>query len=309
MPEFISLLDSTIRVATPLILAALAGLFAERSGVIDISLEGKMLAAAFAAASVAYFLNNPWAGLLAGMFASLVLAMLHAFVSVTYNGNQLISGVAINTIALGLTPVLALAWFQQGGNSPPLPHEARFHEVVLPYAETLSALPVIGDIYSRLLSGHAILVYLMLLIIPIVAWFVGHSRFGLHLRAVGENPHAADAAGISVARIRYIALFINGILCGLAGSFLSVYQAGGFIKEMTAGKGFLALAALIFGKWCPVPAVIGCVLFAFADAIQIRLQGVALPIIGVIPPPIYPSYPLCPHRVIVGWLCWTRGGP
>lgn len=283
MEQFLSLLDSTIRVATPLILAALAGLFSERSGVIDISLEGKMLMAAFAAAVVAYIAHNPWIGLVGGIAASVALSMLHAFVSVTYNGNQLISGMAINTIALGVTPVLALAWFQQGGNSPPLPDDARFHEIQLPFVDNSAVLPIIGDIYKHLISGHIILVYLTMLVIPIVTWFVYHSRFGLRLRAVGENPHAADAAGVSVARVRYLALFWNGVLCGMAGTFLSVYQTGAFIKEMTAGKGFLALAALIFGKWRPIPAVLGCLLFAFADAIQIRLEGVAIPGIGIIP--------------------------
>ncbi len=283
MDQLISVLDSTIRVATPLVLASLAGLFSERSGVVDISLEGKMLAAAFASAAAAYMTQNPWIGLCAGMMAAVMLAMLHAFVSVTYNGNQLISGMAVNTIASGITPVLGLAWFQQGGNSPQLPDAGRFHEITLPFAEQLADVPVIGALYSRLLSGHSILVYLTILIIPVVTWFIYKSRFGLRLRAVGENPHAADTAGISVARIRYIALFWNGMLCGMAGTFLSVYQTGAFIKEMTAGKGFLALAALIFGKWRPVQAVIGCLLFAFADAIQIRLEGVAVPGIGIIP--------------------------
>ena len=214
----------------------------------------------------------------------MVLSMLHALVSVTYNGNQLISGMAVNTIASGITPVLALAWFQQGGNTPPLDDSARFQELTLPFADRLSDVPVIGPIYSNLISGHCILVYLtFLLVLPLVTWVVYRSRFGLRLRAVGENPHAADTAGISVARVRYLALMCNGLLCGMAGTFLSVYQTGSFIKEMTAGKGFLALAALIFGKWRPVYAVLGCLLFAFADAVQIRLEGVSLPLIGEIP--------------------------
>jgi simple sugar transport system permease protein len=128
-----------------------------------------------------------------------------------------------------------------------------------------------------------VLVYLTLIIIPAVTWVVYKSRFGLRLRAVGENPHAADTAGVSVARVRYIALFWGGVLCGLAGTYLSVYQTGSFIRDMSAGKGFLALAALIFGKWRPVPAVLGCLLFAFTDALQIRMEGVAIPGIGVIP--------------------------
>ncbi|WP_211222837.1 ABC transporter permease [Paludibacterium yongneupense] len=283
MELLISTLDSTVRVATPLTLAALAGLFSERSGVVDIGLEGKMLIAAFASAAAAYVTGSPWLGLMAGVAAAVMFSMLHAFVSVTYNGNQLISGMAINTIASGITPVLALAWFQQGGNTPPLPDEARFAEIALPFVDTLRNVPVIGPVYSGLISGHSILVYMTVLIIPLVSWFVFKSRFGLRLRSMGENPHAADTAGISVARVRYIALFWNGVLCGMAGTFLSVYQTGSFIKEMTAGKGYLALAALIFGKWRPVPAMIGCLLFAFADAVQIRLEGVELPFVGAIP--------------------------
>ncbi|OHX11702.1 sugar ABC transporter permease [Chromobacterium sphagni] len=284
MEMFFSLLDSTVRVATPLVLAALAGMFSERSGVVDISLEGKMLVAAFASAAAAYITHNPWLGLLAGIMAAVSMAMVHAFVSVTYNGNQLISGMAINTVASGITPVLGLAWFQQGGNSPQLPDDGRFHEIVLPFADALRDVPVLGLVYSKLISGHSILVYLtVLIVIPLATWVLYKTRFGLRLRAVGENPHAADTAGISVARVRYTALFWGGVLCGMAGTYLSVYQTGSFIKEMTAGKGFLALAALIFGKWRPLPAVMGCLLFAFADAVQIRLEGVELPVVGQIP--------------------------
>ena len=284
MDQLTSLLDSTIRVSTPLVLAALAGLFAERSGVVDIGLEGKMLVAAFASASVAFISGNPWLGLLAGILSACLLSMLHGLVSVTYNGNQLISGMAINTVASGLTPVLAMAWFQQGGNTPQLDDSARFADLTLPFADTLAKVPVLGPICDQVLSGHSILVYLtFLLILPLASWLLYQSRFGLRLRAVGENPHAADTSGISVSRIRYLALVCNGLLCGMAGSFLSVCQTGGFIKEMTAGKGFLALAALIFGKWRPGAAMMGCLLFAFADAVQIRLQGVDLPVVGVMP--------------------------
>ncbi|MCB6182657.1 ABC transporter permease [Leeia sp. TBRC 13508] len=283
MDLLFSILESTIRAATPLMLAALAGLFSERSGVVDISLEGKILFAAFASASAAYVSGSPWVGMLAGMGVAVMLAMVHGFVSVTYNGNQLISGMAINIIASGLTPVLGLAWFQQGGNTPQLESEMRFREIHWPGEEMMQNVPVLGQFYNHILSGHSIIVYMTIVIIPVVTWFIYRSRFGLRVRAVGENPHAADTAGVSVAKIRYTALFWGGLLCGLAGTYLSVYQTGSFIREMSAGKGFLALAALIFGKWRPVPAVIGCLLFAFFDAIQIRLEGVALPIVGEVP--------------------------
>lgn len=283
MEQLISLFESTVRVATPLILAALAGLFSERSGIIDISLEGKLLAAAFASAAAAYVFHSPWIGLAAGIAVSVALAMLHGFVSVTAKGNQLISGMTVNIVASGLTPVLALAWFQQGGNTPQLDGASRFQEIVLPFADALKDVPLLGTVYSGMLSGYPALVYLTVLIVPAVAWLIYRTRFGLRLRAVGENPHAADTSGVSVARVRYLALVWGGVLCGVAGTYLSVYQTGSFIREMAAGKGFLALAALIIGKWRPWPAVIGCLLFAFADALQIRLEGVALPGVGVIP--------------------------
>lgn len=278
MDVIFSVLDATIRVATPLILAALAGLFSERSGVVDLALEGKMLAAAFASACAAYLLNSPWAGLAAGMMAGVMVALLHGLVSITYNGNQLISGVAINMMVSGLTPVLALAWFQQGGRTPTLSDEGRFTAIDLPYADVIAHTP-----WLKFIFGHNVLVYIALAVIFAVSWVLFKSRYGLRLRAVGENPHAADSAGVSVKMVRYSAQIIGGALCGVAGSYLVLAQTGAFIDDMTAGKGYLALAALIFGKWRPWAAVTGCLLFAFTDAIQIRLQGTELPLIGSIP--------------------------
>lgn len=291
MEQFFGLLEMTIRLSTPLILAALAGLFVERSGVVDISLEGKILSAAFAAGAVAAVTHSPWLALLAGMGAAVLMAMLHGFVSVTYNGNQLISGLAINTIASGLTPVLGLAWFEQGGATPQLDDASRFREIHWPGVEAVQDIPLIGLIYKHVISGHSLLVYMTVLIIPLVTWFIYRSRFGLRVRAVGENPHAADTAGVSVAKVRYIALFWGGILCGIAGTFLAISINSGFAKDMSAGKGFLALAALIFGKWRPGSAVIGCLLFAFFDALQIRFTGVSLPVVGIMPSQIFEVIP------------------
>lgn len=278
MDMFFSVLDATLRVSTPLVLAALAGLFSERSGIVDLALEGKMLAAAFAAACVAYLADSAWAGLGAGIVAGMLVALLHGVVSISYNGNQLISAVAINMMVAGVTPVLALAWFQQGGRTPTLNDEARFTAVQWPFADAIA-----HSVVLKTFLGHNVLVYLALLLIFVVSWVVYKSRFGLRLRAVGENPHAADAAGISVHGVRYLAQAISGALCGVAGAYLVLAQTGAFIQDMTAGKGYLALAALIFGKWRPWAAVSGCLLFAFTDAIQIRLQGVELPLIGSIP--------------------------
>jgi simple sugar transport system permease protein len=208
------------------------------------------------------------------------LSMVHAFACVTHNGNQMVSGMAINIVAAGITPTLASAWFHEGGRTPVLPTEGRFRPIELPLAETLKDVPVLGQLYSEVISGHTAPVYLTALIVPLVAYILYKTRFGLRLRAVGDNPHALDTAGVSVSRTRYLALSCNGLLCGMAGGYLSIAQSSGFLQDMTAGKGYLALAALIFGKWKPWPTLFACLLFAFTDALQVRLQGVPLPFIG-----------------------------
>jgi ABC-type uncharacterized transport system permease subunit len=276
-------LASSIRLAVPLLLACLAGLWSERSGIVDISLEGKMLGAAFAAAVAAYLTGNPWAGLLAGVAASVVLALIHGFASIDQRGNQIVSGTAINMVALGLTALLGNAWFGQGGRTPSLEGAARFTPIVWPGADAAHAVPVVGPIYATLISGHDILTYIAFAAVPLT-WFVLYkTRFGLRLRAVGENPAAVDTAGISVRRLRYGGVIICGVLCGFSGTYLSVSQAASFIPQMTAGQGFIALAALVFAKWRPLPALATCLLFGFLDAMAIRLQGVELPGIGEVP--------------------------
>jgi general nucleoside transport system permease protein len=281
--QVLLLADSTVRLATPLILAALAGLFAERSGVVDIGLEGKMLGAAFAAAATAAVTGSAWLGLATGIASAVFLAMVHGFACITHRGNQVVSGMALNIMVAGLGPTLAEAWFGQGGRTPLLGEDARFQPIVLPFAEELRGVPILGPVYAELISNHNILVYMMVAAVPLVAWVVYRTRFGLRLRAVGENPSAVDTAGISVTWMRYKALLVTGVLCGIAGSYLSIAHNASFIRDMTAGKGYLALAALIFGKWRPVPAMLACLLFAFTDAVQVRLQGTPLPLIGTVP--------------------------
>ncbi len=285
--EFFTLLilmtDATLRVSAPLVLASLAGLFAERSGVVDIGLEGKMLGAAFAAAAAAAAAGSAWVGLLAGIGASVLLASLHGFACITHNGNQVVSGLAINILVSGLTVILGIAWFSLGGRTPLLSEEARFTPIIWPGAEAVADVPILGPLYSELLSGHNLLVYVALLAVPVTWWVVYRTRFGLRLRAVGENPQAVDTAGISVSMLRYKAMLCGGVLCGIAGAYLSTAQGAAFIRDMTAGKGYIALAALIFGKWRPVPAMLACLLFGFLDAVTARLQGVRLPAVGEIP--------------------------
>ncbi|NJM44619.1 MAG: ABC transporter permease, partial [Brachymonas sp.] len=262
----IDLLASSLRLATPLIFCALAGVLAERSGVIDIGLEGKMLFAAFAAATVGVVSESWPLAMLAAVAVACALSALHGFACVTYQGNQVISGLAINIIAAGLTVVLGIAWFKQGGQTPQVPDGVRFKEM-----------------FDVPLLGQNALVYVSLILVVAVWWLLFRTRFGLRLRAVGENPAMVDAAGVSVSLTRYLALMGNGALCGLAGCYLVLAQNAAFAPHMTAGRGFMALAAMIFGKWHPVGALWACLLFGFLDALAIRLQGTKLPGIGEIP--------------------------
>jgi len=276
-------LSATIRVSTPLILGAMAGLFSERSGIVDVGLEGKMLAAAFGAGAASAVTHSAWLGLAAGILAATALALLHGFASITQRGNQVVSGVAINILVAGLTIVLGIAWFHQGGETPPLPPEGRFMPIHFPGQETLASVPVIGPIYTHLIGGHDLLVYAAVAAVPLTHWIVNATRFGLRLRAVGENPQAVDTAGISVAWLRYRAVLLCGLLTGIAGTYMSIAQNAGFTRYMSAGQGFIALAALIFGKWRAWPAMGACLLFGFLDAVAIRLQGVSIPGIGEVP--------------------------
>ncbi|SFJ33622.1 ABC transporter permease [Celeribacter neptunius] len=271
----IQILDSSVRLATPLLLTCLAGLFSERAGVVDIGLEGKLLAAAFLSGAVAAVTGSIWVGLLAGVAGSLAFSMLHGLASITFKGDQLISGVALNFLAAGLTVVIGQSWFKLGGRTPSLSGDGRFEPWNLPFSDALAKIPVIGPAYDELISGHTALTYVALAAVPLSWWVLYRSRFGLRLRAVGENPGAVDTAGISVVRLRYMALVIAGVLCGLAGTYLASLAAG-FVKDMSAGRGYIALAALIFAKWRPWYALSATLLFGLLEAIGNRYQSIAL---------------------------------
>ena len=281
--QFLLTLDATLRVATPLILCAMAGLFSERSGIIDISLEGKMLMAAFAAGTLAALTGSAIVGLAGAILVSVMFSLIHGFACITHKGNQVISGLAINILASGLTVTLGIAIFAKGGQTPMLSREARFSSLELPFAESAGAIPFIGPIYKEIISGHNILVWSALIAVWITSYIIFKTAFGLRLRAVGEKPEAVDTAGISVSGLRYRAIIMAGILCGIAGAYLSIAHGAGFGREMTAGKGYIALAALVFGNWRPVPALAACLMFGFLDAVAARLQGVEVPVIGQIP--------------------------
>ena len=243
----ISLIWSTIRLSTPLVLAALGGMFSERSGVINIALEGMMLAGAFTAAAVTYAVGNPFVGLLAGMGAGLAIAAIHAVACIRYRADQVVTGTALNILMIGVPGFLGGALFLSSGSTPQI---AKEH--LIPWTPIVIALALV----------------------PITWYVLYKTPFGLRLRSVGENPEAADAAGVRVARMRYAGVLLSGLLAGIGGAYLSIGQSSLFTRNMTSGRGFIALAALIFGKWRPVQTLLACLLFGFTEAVTIQMQGV-----------------------------------
>lgn len=283
---------SGLRLAVPLLFACLAGLWSERSGVVDIGLEGKMLAAAFASGAAAAHFHSPWAGLLAGIGAAVFLSLVHGFASITQRGNQIVSGTAINFLAAGLTVLLGQVWYREGGRTPQLASSERFLALDFDLGIGRALGPNgFGALWNEAIAGHNILVYAAIAAVPLTWWLLWRTRFGLRLRAVGDNPHAVDTAGVSVAGLRYRAVIVCGILCGFAGAYLAVAQSAGFVRDMTAGKGFIALAALVFAKWKPFNALGACLLFGLLDAVAIRLQGTPIPGVGVVPVQVFQALP------------------
>ena len=238
---------STIRLSTPLILAALGGMFSERSGVINIALEGMMLAGAFTAASVTYAAGNPWLGLLAGAAMGMGIASIHAVACIRYKADQVVTGTAINILMIGIPGFLSGALFLSSGSTPQI---AKAH--LIPWTPIVMAFAAV----------------------PISWYALYRTPFGLRLRSVGENPEAADAAGVNVAKVRYSGVLLSGVLSGIGGAYLSIGQSSLFTRNMTSGRGFIALAALIFGKWRPVQTMLACLFFGFTEAVTIQMQGV-----------------------------------
>jgi ABC-type uncharacterized transport system permease subunit len=249
----IILIFSTIRTATPLIFASLGGLFSERAGVINIALEGLMLSGAFTAAVVTYELNNPYIGFVAGMIAGALTSIIYAIAVIRFEADQVVAGFAINILMLGFPAVISSRIYDSAGSTQQIAKE-----FLLP------------DLYNRL-SVASILAFLL---VPVCWYLLFKTPFGLRLRAVGENPAAADSAGVSVVKLRYIAVIISGVLAAAGGAYLSIGQSSLFTRGMTAGRGFIALAALILAKWRPVPVLFACLFFGFTEALAIQLQGV-----------------------------------
>lgn len=242
----LSLLLATLFSCTPLVFAALGGYWSERSGVINIALEGLMLVGAFFAATVASQTHDPWIGLGAAMVSSAGLAAIYGFFVIVLRADQIVAGTAINFLAAGLVPFLGKVIFDSTGSTPGLSLEDRFH-----------LAPV----------------FLMGVSVVLVQWWRSQTVMGLWHQFAGEHPESLLAAGISVRKMRWLGVVMSGVFCGLGGACLSTFLSSSFSRDMTAGRGFMALAALILGKWRPIPAFFACVLFAFTDAIQARLQG------------------------------------
>lgn len=261
------LFASTIRNATPLVFAALGGMFSERSGVVNIALEGLMLISAFAGVVGAWASGSAWVGLLCAMAAGLLFALIHALMTITFEADQIISGTAINLLALGGTGFLMVVIFGSGGTSPRV---EGFKEIPIPL---LSEIPVIG----QALFNQSLLVYLVYLLVPVTYFVVFRTPFGLRLRATGEVPEAVDTAGVSVTRMRYYGVALSGILAAFGGVYLSMGILSAFTENMTSGRGFIALAALIFGRWNPIGAAGAALLFGLGLAVTFRVSGEVIP--------------------------------
>lgn len=264
----IAVFDAALRMATPLILAALGGMFSERSGVVNIALEGILLTGAFASIVATWATGDPWAGAFAGVLAGMLVALIHAVVTVTFKADQIVSGVAINLLAAGATQFLTWIIWDSSSNSPTV------------VGMTNWALPEswggFARVFNAVLGHYPPLVYVTLAIVALSHVVLWRTRFGLRLRATGEHPEAVDTLGIQVRRMRYSGVLLSGALAGLGGAFLAL-NTHQFVKNMSAGRGYIALAAMIFGRWNPVGAAAACLLFGYAEAVQMGLQGQAVP--------------------------------
>ena len=254
------LLFSTIRTATPLIFAALGGLFSERAGVINIALEGLMLAGAFTAAVVTYELRNPYIGFLSGLIAGAALALVYAIAVIKFEADQVVTGFAISLLMIGLPAVISAAIYDSAGSTQQIDIAYQFPPLsrTLPYLKEISWASVVA-----------------FLCVPITWYVIYKTPFGLRLRAAGENPAATDAAGVNVIRLRYFAVVLSGVLAGAGGAYLSIGQSSLFTRAMTAGRGYIALAALILAKWKPIPVLFSCLFFGFTESLTFVVPDIA----------------------------------
>lgn len=271
------LFASAIRMATPLALAAIGGTICERSGVVNIALEGIMLIAGFAGVATTLAVQGtagaaaPWIGLLAAVAAGTLMSLVHAFASITLRSDQVVSGTAINILALGLTGFLMEIVYGHPGTTDAVLYKLKpLFQVEAPGG---SVMAEVWRWFAGIFLSHTPLVYGAIIIAVAFQWALYKTRWGLRLRALGEHPRAADTVGIRVLAGRYVAVLISGVLGGLAGANLTLEQVGSFNEGMTSGRGYIALAANIFGRWTPIGSYLASLLFGFADALQIKLQA------------------------------------
>ena len=270
------LLAAGIRMATPIVYAALGGMFSERVGIVHIGLEGVMLTSAFTGVTTSYYTGNPWLGVLVAVLTGGLISLIHAVLTIRYVGDQVVSGTGLNILALGFTSYMTqIIWGNRGAS-----------EGVQGIADI--SIPILKDIpfIGTVLGTHSPLVYLMPFVVYTCYYVLFKTPFGLRIRAVGEHPTAAETAGVDVIKIKYVGVIVGGMLAGLGGAFLSLSHLNLFTRGMTGGRGFIAMAAMIFGKWMPFGIFVSSLLFGFADALQIRLQS-----LGILPPQIILTIP------------------
>ena len=272
----VGLFAAALRMATPIVYASLGGIFSERVGIINIGLEGMMLTSAFAGVTVSHYTRNPWLGVLAAVLVGGLLALFHAVLTVKFAGDQIVSGTGINIFAMGFTAYMSQVIWGSRGASDSVPG---LSDVSIPL---LKDVPILGPI----IGTHSPLVYIMFLVTVLSYIVLFKTPLGLRIRAVGEHPTAAETAGIDVLRIKYLCVTTSGMLAGLGGAFLSLGHLNIFAWGMTGGRGFIAMAAMIFGKWMPFGAFWASLLFGFADALQMRVQA-----LGLLPPQIILTIP------------------
>jgi general nucleoside transport system permease protein len=260
-PEYLA---AAIRMTTPILLVAMGAIFCERAGIMNIATEGFMLMGAMTAVVATYFFGNPWLGVLAAMLVGFILSIVFSFFVVSIGTHQIVTAVAMNIFTFGATSIIFRSIFGSMSTTPKITGLPIWR---IPF---LADIPMIGNIFFN----QSPLVYLAFLLVPVVHFLMFKTKWGLNIRAVGETPRAADTVGINVLRIRWITILISGLMAGLAGAFLSIGQTTIFQEGMTAGRGYIAYTAIVFGKWLPLNSMIGTIIFGFADSLQLRIQTI-----------------------------------
>ena len=259
------LLVATIRLSTPITLAAVGATICERSGIVNIAMEGIMIMGAFFAVIVAYYTGNPWLGLIAGVVAGGIFSMVHAVATVTFHLDHVVSGAVLNILSFGIVRYLMVLFFGHPGTTEPIPHGLAEYQFAIP---GLSKIPVLGPMFFN----QTPIIYMSFVLIIAALFFLKKTKVGLHLRAAGEHPLALETIGVSVYKMRYLGVLISGLFSGLAGAYLSIENAVSFTEGMSNGRGFIALAAMISGGWTAIGSFLAALFFGFADAFQIRMQ-------------------------------------